>query len=364
MAHIGIDARLTAYRIGGTSAYIRYLLAALEPLDQVNRYTVLHSRKSTERLVERLPHAPLWTPPHHRLERVALSVELARWRLDVLHSPDFIPPWRGARRHVITIHDLAFLIYPEHMTAESQRYYNAQIHYAARHADHILTPSESTRCDVIERLNVAPEKVTVQLHGVSPRFQPLPADELAQVRQRFNLPQTFLLFVGTFEPRKNLSGLLDAYERLRADLPDAPPLVVVGNVGWLIDDTVARLRSTPGVIVVEGVSHDVLPAIYNLAHTLILPAFYEGFGLPALEAMACGTVPVVSNLSSLPEVVGEVGIRVNPHDTASIADGLRRVLTADSEWLAQQSRAAIARASSFTWERSARIAMQTYQAVL
>lgn len=365
MAHIGIDARLIHYRpMGGTSTYIRQLLRALERIDTANTYTVLVSRKSRETLVPRLCHAALWTPPHHRWERVALSVELARLRLDVLHSTDFIPPLRGARHHVITIHDLAFLRYPEIMTPDSRRYYNQQIRRAAQQADHILTVSRAAKQDIVAMLNVPAEKITVQYHGVDDAFKPLDVDTLTAARERLRLPQRFVLFVGTFEPRKNIDGLLEAYSMLRVRLPDAPPLVMVGQRGWLIDTTYKRMHNTTGVIVREDIAYADLPAVLNLAEALCLPSHYEGFGLPALEAMACGTLPIVSDVSSLPEVVDDVGLLIDPARPESIATALYRALTADSAWRDYQRHEALARAAEFNWERSARAALSVYQEVI
>ncbi len=361
---IAVDARLTYYRTGGISTYIRYLLAALAETDSSRPITVLHSRKTRERLVPRLRHYPLWTPSHHRLERAALSVELAPLRLDVLHSPDFIPPQRGARHHVITVHDLAFLIYPAYMTDASRRYYNDQIQWAVDHADHILAVSEATKRDLMDRLYVPETKITVQHHGVAPRFRPLTPQETAPWRERFNLPERFLLFVGTLEPRKNLSGLLDAYAILRDTLPEAPPLILAGNAGWLVDELIARVQSAPGVYWLADVDHTALPALYTLAEALILPAHYEGFGLPPLEAMACGTLPIVSERASLPEVVGDVGLRVDPDSPESIADAMQRALNADSNWREAQRQAGLDRAATFTWARSAAIARQVYREVL
>jgi glycosyltransferase involved in cell wall biosynthesis len=365
MIRIGIDARLLHYRPrGGTSTYIRALGAALASAPEPSQtVTVFQHFRDREPAVPGLTHRALFTPCHHRWERSALSLELARHRLDVFHSPDFIPPHRGARRHVITIHDLAFLIYPETLTADSRRYYNAQIHAAARHADHILAVSESTKRDIIERLNMGSHKITVQPHGVDPAFRPASAEAVAAMRARFGLPETYLLFVSTFEPRKNIDALLTAYEDLRALLPDAPPLVMVGTPGWLIDATLARMQRTPGVIIRQDVDHAALPAVYSGAAALVMPAFYEGFGMPVLEAMACGTLPIVSDVSSLPEIAGDVGLRVDPHRPESITHALLLALTMDSDWQAGQRQAALERAAGFTWTRSAAIARQVYEAV-
>lgn len=363
--HIGIDARLPYYRTGGISTYIRKLIAALEQIDDRNRYTVFRSRKMRESLTTRFLQAGLWTPCHHQLERLALSLELARHRLDVLHSPDFIPPLRGARRHVITVHDLTFLHYPQFLTADSRRYYNDQIQAAVRHADHILSDSEATKHDMITMIDVPPGKITVHMLGVDDSFKPLPADELARVQAAYDLPPEYILFVGTFEPRKNIGGLLEAYELLLRRLPDSIPLVLSGMRGWLFEETMARIEQMKlgdRVLWREDTPRRALPALYNLARVLVVPSFYEGFGLTALEAMACGTVPIVSNRSSLPEVVGPVGLQIDPDDPQTLADALEQALI-DDAWLAQMERAGLERAASFTWEKTAQVALSVYQAV-
>jgi glycosyltransferase involved in cell wall biosynthesis len=363
--HTGIDARLTYYRTGGISTYIRRFITALENLDSQNRYTVFHSRKARESLVSRFQRANLWTPCHHRLERLALSVEVARFNLDILHSPDFIPPLRGARRHIITVHDLTFLHYPQFLTPESRRYYNNQINMAARQADHILSDSESTKRDMIDMLGVPAEKITVHMLGVDESFKPLPPEILERYRLELDLPPEYILFVGTFEPRKNIVGLLEAYQAVLTRLPDAPPIVLAGHRGWLFEETMARIEHMnwgEKVIWREKISQDAMPALYNLATALVTPSFYEGFGFPALEAMACGTVPVVSNRSSLPEVVGAVGLQIDPDDLTTLTDALEKVLT-DDDWRAAQTRAGLERAATFTWENTARIVLSVYNAV-
>lgn len=365
--HIGIDARLTYYRTGGISTYIVRLVQALERLDTQNRYTIFQSRKAREHLAPlRFRSAKLWTPAHHRLERIALSVELTRFNLDLLHSPDFIPPMRGAHHQVITVHDLTFLHYPQYLTAASRRYYNDQIVAAVRHAEHILTDSESSKRDMVEMLSVPPEKITVHMLGVDESFKPLPPEILASYCQGLELPDHYILFFGTFEPRKNIVGLLEAYNALLRTLPDAPPLVLAGTRGWLFDETMQQIEQMnlgAHVLWRENVPQDALPALYNMARVLVAPSFYEGFGLTALEAMACGTVPIVSNRSSLPEVVGEVGLQIDPDDTATLTAALYRALT-DATWLETNRKLGLQRAKTFSWDNTARIALSVYEAVM
>jgi glycosyltransferase involved in cell wall biosynthesis len=363
--HIGIDTRLTYYRTGGISTYMRRLVSALENRDHQNRYTIFESRKAKTSPVKRFERAALWTPCHHRLERVALSVELARFRLDLFHSPDFIPPLRGARRHIITVHDLTFLHYPQFLTADSRRYYNDQIESATRQADHILADSEATKIDLINMLGVQADKITVHMLGVDEQFRPLSETELRENQQKLGLPDDYILFVGTFEPRKNIAGLLEAYHQLIGRIPDAPPLLLVGRRGWLFEETMARitaLKLGERVIWREDINDEMLPTVYNLAAMLVTPSFYEGFGFPALEAMACGTVPIVSNRSSLPEVVGDVGLQINPDDTAALSGALEHALT-DTQWRESMEKAGLARAKLFTWDKTASIVHSVYEAV-
>lgn len=364
---IGIDARLTHYRTGGIAAYTRHLIGALAALDPASEYRVIHHRRATETLAPgpNFRRVDALTPSHHRLERWALAAELARLRLDVLHSPDFIPPAGGIGRRVITVHDLHFLHYPQFLTAGSRRTYNDQIRWAVRAADHILVDSEATRADLVELLDVPLDKMTVHPLGVDAQYRPLEVAPVRAALEQLGLPSAYLLFVGTLEPRKNLGGLLDALDLLRGDRPDLPPLLLVGRRGWQADDLLARVEQlvvAQQVIWREDIGDADLPAVYNGASVLALPSHYEGFGLTALEAMACGTPVVAANRSSLPEVVGDAGLLVDPDDPASIADGLRRALE-DSALRARLRIEGPARAAGFTWQRTAEIALSVYRAV-
>jgi glycosyltransferase involved in cell wall biosynthesis len=368
MARIGIDARLAYYTRGGIAGYIRHLIRALAEVGGGHDYVILHSRKHAENLATAPDQrrAALWTPAHHRIERLALAAELLPRRLDVLHSTDFIPPLAGRYHSVITVYDLAFLRYPEFLTAESRRYYNDQIEAAVRRADAIIAISEATRADLETLLGVPRDKVTVTWLAADEAFHPQPPEEIARVRAAHDLPADYALFVGTLEPRKNLRGLLRAYAELCADLPDAPPLVVAGGKGWLAGDLpalVADLGLAERVVWAGHVPPADLPALYGGASVFCLPSHYEGFGMPPLEAMACGTPVVVSDRASLPEVVGEAGLLVDPDDPASIADGLRRVLT-DSGLAAAMRERGLIRAAAFDWRETARRTIAVYERVL
>ncbi len=368
MARIGIDARLTHYRQGGISQYIYHLIREYAELESANDFLILHSRKDRRdlALAPNQSRISCWTPPHHRLERLALAVEIFPLRLDLLHSPDFIPPYNGSHRSVITVHDLTFLHYPEFLTTESRRYYNQQIESAVARADHILTDSEATRSDVLDMLHTPPHKVTTVLLGIGGEFHPVEEAAIKAFAAIHNLPRGYILFVGTFEPRKNLDGLLCAYAQLRADLKDAPPLVLAGQRGWLYEDLFAlceQLDLGSHVIWLENLPHMDLPALYSGASVLCLPSFYEGFGFPPLEAMACGTPTVVSNRASLPEIVGEAGLLCEPNDPDSIADAIRCVLT-DSTLAKELRRRGLIQSATFSWRETAQQTLAIYRQVL
>ncbi|QPC80804.1 glycosyltransferase family 4 protein [Phototrophicus methaneseepsis] len=366
MNKIGIDARLLAYRDGGISTYIRSLAQAFSDDEGPLNITLFAHRKAAERITPNLAEKKLITPPHNRFEQIALSIELLPHQLDVFHSPDFIPPLRGAKRHVITVHDLTFLHYPQYLTANARRYYNDKIDWACHHADHILAVSSSARDDLMTLLNIPESKITVQPHGVDPRFRPLSKEACHPVQEALHLPDDYILHVGTYEPRKNIIGLLTAYKALLAQMPDAPPVVLVGRPGWLFEETqtqIAALDIDEHILWRMNVTDEQLPAVYNLARVLAAPSFYEGFGLPLLEAMACGTVPIASDRSAFPEVMGDVGLRFDPEDSDAIAEALRIALT-DDAWYQDMCQRAIQRASSYTWANSAEIARRVYTSLL
>jgi glycosyltransferase involved in cell wall biosynthesis len=337
------------------------LVGALQDRLKRTDLTLLNSRKATSKVSDYFPQQTLWTPPHHRFERWALSVEIARFGLDVLHSPDFIPPRFGAKRRVITIHDLTFLHYPETLTEDSRRYYNDQIEAAVQEADHILVVSRATQTDLITTLNVAPEKISISPNGVGKQFKVIERVKVKQGLQALNLLERYFLHVGTWEPRKNLVGLARAYKLLCEKVKNAPPLLFVGRQGWHFE----RLKEevdTVGVPIIwrDDIRDEHLPLVYNGAICNMTVSFYEGFGLPALEGMACGIIPIVSNRSSLPEVVGEVGLQVIPEDPEAIAAAMQQAFE-DEAWRNNQRPLALAQAANYTWERCAAAALVAYQ---
>jgi glycosyltransferase involved in cell wall biosynthesis len=363
---IGLDLRLHAYAPGGISRYARRLAEHLAPLLPRETLHLFYHRKETAPLD--VPHAHahrLWTPPHHRFERWALGAELAPHRLDLFHTTDFIPPAWGARHVVITVHDLNFLYYPQYLTDEARRYYNEQIEWAVAHADAVIADSHATQRDLEQLLNVPPERVTVVHLAANPVFRPLPEAKVAATLARYELKPGYLLFVGTWEPRKNLPGLLEALALLH-ERGEARQLVIVGRPGWLYDEIFAKIEALglePWVRFIEQAPLEDLVALYNGALLLAMPSFYEGFGFPALEAMQCGTPTVVADRASLPEVVGNAGLLIDPDKPETLAEACWRIAH-DAELRERLQEAGRKQAATFTWEKAARKTLAVYKCVL
>jgi glycosyltransferase involved in cell wall biosynthesis len=261
---------------------------------------------------------------------------------------------------------LNFLYYPQFLTEESRRYYVEQIEWAVERAAHIVADSEATRQDLIRLLNVPAEKTTTVHLAADSGFRPMEEEEVKRTLERYGLSLGYLLFVGTLEPRKNLPGLLSAYRILLDRQVTKEPLVIIGGRGWLYEETfeqVEKLGLTDQVRFLEGVPDADLPPLYNGAALLTTPSFYEGFGLPALEAMTCGTPVAVSDRGSLPEIVGKAGVKVNPEESEAIAEGIGRILQDEALSQALRNRG-IARASQFSWEHAAKKTLAIYRRVL
>jgi glycosyltransferase involved in cell wall biosynthesis len=365
---IGIDARLVFYNRAGIGEYIVQLVKALAKLeDKEDTFLLLQSRKDKTSIIANngFCRKSLWTPSHNRFEQSALSFEISRLNLDLLHSPDFIPPFRRNYKSVITIHDLAFLLYPHFLTKESARYYG-QIDQAWRKTDHIIAVSEATKQDSIRMLGVPEKKITVIHEAANPIYQQLPADEARlHVQKRYKFDRDFILFVSTIEPRKNLPGLLQAYRRLRDDYKRDEILVLAGANGWLweeVYETVSRLNLNDYVAFLGRVPSEDLVYLYNAARLLVHPSFYEGFGLTPLEAMTCGTPVIVSNTSALPEVVGDAALLVDPHDIDGLTVAMWRVLT-EKELRKNLICKGLKRAKQFSWEKAAQQTLDVYHKV-
>ncbi|HUE75895.1 MAG TPA: glycosyltransferase family 1 protein [Chloroflexota bacterium] len=359
---VGIDARMLHYQRAGIATYVSGLLRGLRAVAPDLALTALVSARSTEDVCTDVPQVRILTPPHHRWEQITLPLELMLHRFDVLHSPDFIPPFRRGSRSVITVHDLAFLRFPHLLTDDSRRYYG-QIGNAVKSADVIIAVSQATRRDLVERVGAPADRIVVILEAADPTFQPASDDEILRVREHYNLPEDYFLFVGTLEPRKNLAGLFRAYARLRSRSVSLPVLAIGGQPGWLAEDLprlVGELKLNDYVHFLGRVRSEFLPALYSGATALVYPSLYEGFGLPALEAMACGTPVIASSAGALPEVCGNAAILVDPLAISELANAMDRVARQPS--LRQELVGlGFARVAEFTWEATATATLDAYR---
>jgi glycosyltransferase involved in cell wall biosynthesis len=301
--------------------------------------------------------------------RLPIPIQMITGPLDLFHSPDFVLPHLGSTPAILTIHDLSFLRVPQFFVQGFREYLEAAVSRATRNATHILADSESTRSDLLELMDVEPKKVSVLYPGVEPRFRRIEDDQvLRAVRARYDLPERFVLGLSTLQPRKNFDGLIHAFDQLLAARSDEPGiadlhLVICGGKGWMYEDTsalVERLGLRARIHFPGFVGDSDLPALYSLALVFAFPSWYEGFGIPVLEAMACGTPVVAADNSSLPEASGGAGLQVNAADTHALAEALGRIVIDDA--LRDRLMTAGAKhAARFPWDRSAARLLETYR---
>jgi len=377
MSRIYFDLSAAVHRRAGLGRYAESLACALLPL-LGDRLAFFYNCEAGVEPLTGLDKAPARTvslgyKPWRMLVWLGQLAHVGFNRLipdaGLFHATEhLLLPLRGVPT-VLTVHDLIFRRYPAHHKPLNRWYLNATMPLFCRRADHIIAVSEQSRRDVIEAYGVPPDKITVIYEAADPCFRPQPPEVIAAVRSRYGLPERYLLFVGTIEPRKNLGRILVAFERLAAaGLTDA--LVIVGKRGWLYDDFFARLESSPAkdAVIFPGFVPDAdLPAVYAGAQALAFPSEFEGFGLPVLEAMACGTPVVCSNTSSLPEVTGDpsagskeaAALLIDPLDVAALTDALARVVQ-DKALRDQMAGRGLAQAARFSWERAARETVAVY----
>ncbi len=283
---------------------------------------------------------------------------------DLFHGLNFVLPPLSRAAGVVTVHDLNFLVNRRWVSARLGRFLRRAVPASVRRADLVVADSRATAADIVRFLRVDPGRVRVVYGGVDPPQTPPPVDDLLD---GFGLAPGFILFIGRVEPRKNLPGLIAAYNLLRKRYPEVDrPLVIVGAPGWLYDDFLAALAASPfrtDIRWLRGLSDAEVAALLGRAGVLVYPSFYEGFGLPVLEAMAAGVPVVTSNRASLPEVAGDAAWLVDPEDPAAIAEAVYAALT-DPAARARAIAAGRERAATFTWEAAARTQLDVYREVL
>jgi len=367
--HIAIDAHSVGTGLAGNETYAANLVEALAAVDGENRYTLYVTKeRAVSRFAGRWPNFEVRrTLPHSPLVRVPLTLsrELRRRPVDVLHVQYTAPPFAPCPV-VATIHDLSFEHLPETFKRRSWMQLRLTVRRTARAARHVIAPSEFTRADLIKTYGLPPGRVSVTPLAAPAHFRPVgDATEIERVCNRYGIGGPYILGVGSIQPRKNLARLIEAYADLRrAGFGDKlPQLVLVGKQAWLYGETlraVARERVGHRTIFTGYVSEDDLPALYTGALCFAYPSYFEGFGLPVLEAMACGAPVLAGDRTSLPEVVGDAGLLVNPFDTGAIARSLARLIE-DAELRAALRVKGLERARRFDWRETARSTLEIYR---
>lgn len=299
------------------------------------------------------------------LYRVPLDL-FAPGSIDIVHGTNFVhfPALKAGT--VVTIHDLAYMRYPEVTTEQIYRHHMKWVPYSARVCDRIIADSMQTKEDIVELLSVPEDKIDVVHLAADGQFRPLPPDEAKTVTDLYGLSDGYFLAVGTVEPRKNLITLLRAYKRLLDAGCREPRLVIVGPKGWKYNPIMEYIKEhglEERVVFTGYVPDERLPALYNRARALVYPSIYEGFGLPLVEAMSCGIPVIASNLSSIPEIVGDAGLLFPPTDAEQLA-GLMKDIWNDHGLHGQYAQKALERSRRFSWERTARETLEVYHKAL
>ena len=371
--HIGIDAHALGAQQGGNETYIKQLILALAELDRANRYTlyIAHADTAHQWQTYFAPRHPNFAvrqiPAPTPLVRVPLylSYELRHRPVDLLHVQYTAPPFCPAPV-VATIHDLAFEHLPKTFTRRGSWQLKMTVRRTAQRAARIATVSEFSRQDILLTYGLPPDKVVVTYNGVNASFTPTPerADEAVLMRQKYGIARSFILAVGSLQPRKNLVRLIRAYNQLRTQYADfKEQLVIVGRQLWLHEEVFREVKKQQwgrDVILTGYVPEADLPPLYRAAQVFAYPSLFEGFGLPPLEAMACGTPVVTSNGSSLPEIVGEAAILIDPLDEQTLAAGLYCAVT-DHQLRARLRQEGLLQAERFTWRKAAEKTLRLYQ---
>jgi glycosyltransferase involved in cell wall biosynthesis len=361
MRHIGIDAsRISVAQRTGTERYSYELLAALARHDHFNRYS-LYCNGLPATLPPLAPNFALRNIPQSRLwTHTRLGLEVWRHPPDVLLVPAHVVPLLRPPRHVatvVTIHDLGYLAFPQAHTLARRLELHLTTLWSARTARRVIAISRATRADLVRCYGIAPEKISVVYHGVAPEFRPVSDQQrIAAARERYGIaPAPYLLYIGTVQPRKNLARLIDAFAQVAKESAALLQLVIAGKQGWLTQ-AIERRAHEHGIaeqVCFTGYVADAdLPALLSGALAFVFPSLYEGFGMPVLEAMACGVPVLTSTTSSLPEVAGDAALLVDPHDTQAIAQGITR-LVADAALREQLRQRGYEHVAAFTWDRCA-----------
>ena len=372
MLKIGIDIRcLMSSTRTGVGEYAYELLNAILKIDKENQYYLLYNSHT-----DVAEHTPLW--PQNNIHYVATKwpnklfnafIKILGWpkldklvsrhnKLDYFFSPNLnFTALSKDIKHILTVHDLSFKFYPQFFSLKQKLW-----HWAVNpkkqcaRADIIFTPSENTKRDITDYYHIPPEKIQITSGAISDIFDN-PVIDKEKLKQKYNLPNRFILFLGTVEPRKNIIGLIEAFEKCYSLLPNSYTLVIAGSGrGWKNKQIYARALASPLRDKIEFIGYveaKEKPALYSLAELFVYPSFYEGFGFPVLEAMACSVPVITSNRSSLPEITGQAAYLINPNRPQEITEAIIKMLT-DEKLREHFKKLGLEQIKKFSWETAAK----------
>lgn len=373
---IAIDIRTINKPRSGVGYYVTNLILKLQELDKDNQYCLISNNgeyENTFRAQSNFENHRTWVSNENHLfgdfwESIYLPRLLEKKNVSVFHGPAFMIPLLKRRMSmVVTIHDIVSFIMPDTIPLKYAFYMRNLIRLVSRKADRIISVSESAKRDLIAWLDIPEEKITVVHQAVSEWFRPADGsgDGGQAIRRKFGIHGRYMLFVGNLEPRKNLIRLMEAFAMARKKLGGPVQLVIAGKKGWLCGDilkTYERIRNGDDIIITNYVNERDLLSLYQNAEMFVFPTRYEGFGIPALEAMACGAPVITSNVSSLPEITGDAALLINPSDVGEISEAMIKL--ADSESMRSQMRIrGFKQAERFSWAKTARETLGVYRSL-
>ncbi len=367
--NIAVDFHAAEREGTGNCTYIRNLIEALLKADKKNHYT-LYVENGASIYLERMRKfqnvkVSSLNIRNPVLRMLLLGIRTFLDRIDILHATYYAPPFYNGRL-VLTVHDLSYLHFPEYFSNFDRIKDTWLIKKDVHRADKILTVSSYSKQDIVKSYRVAPEKVEVAYNGASALFKPISdIGEAREIIKGYGINEKYILYVGRINKRKNITGLVEAFRRLKTENNFPHKLVIGGVKDFLPLDDEKLIDSLPGkadIIFTGFIKDDNMPALFGLADVFVYPSMFEGFGLPCLEAMACGCPVISSNTSSIPEVVGDAGILVNPMDTEELVSAMIKVLSQDrlrSEMISK----GLEQAKKFTWERAAAKVLEVFEGI-
>ncbi|TET43911.1 glycosyltransferase family 1 protein [candidate division TA06 bacterium] len=376
---VGIDYKSALPIRVGIGRYTRNLVKSLAELDRENKYLLFcflfkdYAKKLAMASFPAASNFKVMSAPipvkvtRFWANRLNIPIEWLIGSFDVVHFPEPYPFRSKSARTIVTVHDIGFALWPEMFTKEMRALLEKQMRCVVEKVDSIIAVSRTTRSDLLEVYGFDKERIHIIEHGVEESFRPITdSGSLEALRRRYKLPEKFVLCVGTLEPRKNHVRLIQAFQLMCERHTDKYRLVVCGKKGWMYDEIFALAetsRSKETVMFTGYVPDEEMPYLYNLASVVAYPSLYEGFGLPVVEAMACGKPVLTSNRGAMADVAGDSALLVNPEDVNDMAEGLYRLIS-DDELRERLKLAGRKRASTFTWEKAARATLDVYDRVV